>query len=313
MRPIDPDSEDRSLQGVAEEAQLPALAWMRRAQAQEEILSGLPGAVGRRLKRKAIALSGVCAAILVVTLVWLVPAGRRPAVQTPTSRTATVSMPERQILPDGSVVDLKEGAHIAVDYSGALRRVTLQNGEALFQVAKNKERAFVVQAGGMEVRAVGTAFAVQLGQDKVEVLVTEGRVTVDKSVPSGAHDERSTHPDMLLPQTIATVDAGHRVVIDTTTVSTVPAETVTSTEISDQLAWRIPQIEFSRTPLPEAVALVNRHNKVQFVVADPGLQDVKLSGFVRADNTDGLVLLLENNFGVKAERSGDTITLRKAQ
>src|SRR6185312_8533669 len=92
-----------------------------------------------------------------------------------------ISQPERKTLVDGSVVELRDTAEIAVDYAGPLRRVTLRRGEALFQVAKNPARPFVVKAGGLEVRAVGTAFSVQIDGAAVDVLVTEGRVSVNQA------------------------------------------------------------------------------------------------------------------------------------
>ena len=64
-----------------------------------------------------------------------------------------------------------------------------RSGEAYFTVAKNPGRPFVVAAGGVGVRAVGTAFNVRLDSDAVEVLVTEGRVQVSRS---GFDDEGSS-------------------------------------------------------------------------------------------------------------------------
>ncbi len=73
----------------------------------------------------------------------------------------TVSAPERRELPDGSVVDLKPGAEIAVEFTPALRRVTLRAGAAHFAVVKNPARPFVVAVGDVEMRAVGTEYSVQ--------------------------------------------------------------------------------------------------------------------------------------------------------
>ena len=50
---------------------------------------------------------------------------------------------------DGTVVELKRGADISVEFSKRLRRVVLLRGEAHFQVAKNKDWPFAVDAGGL--------------------------------------------------------------------------------------------------------------------------------------------------------------------
>jgi transmembrane sensor len=83
---------------------------------------------------------------------------------------------ERLALPDGSRVELKDGSEVVVQYSASERRVKLTGGEAHFTVWKDKTRPFIVNAAGVEVRAVGTAFNVRLEAKSVEVLVTEGRV-----------------------------------------------------------------------------------------------------------------------------------------
>src|SRR5205814_7462486 len=119
-----------------------------------------------------------------------------------------VSTPTKQTLPDGSVVHLNTGAAISVAYTHSSRRVVLDRGEAHFQVEKSVT-PFVVAAHGIEVRAVGTVFSVQLMPQAVEVLVTEGRVAVDQSA-SNAPLPPSLNPT---PQTLTFVDAGNHVVI----------------------------------------------------------------------------------------------------
>jgi transmembrane sensor len=84
---------------------------------------------------------------------------------------------ESHALPDGSLVELKEGSRIAVDFSAEQRQVRLV-GEAHFQVARDAARPFVVNAQGVMVRAVGTAFSVRVDSDEVQVLVTHGSVHV---------------------------------------------------------------------------------------------------------------------------------------
>lgn len=271
----------------------------------------------RRHRRRVGAVAGGLAALLVAGFVWYAAAGRRPTTaDSPSVSSVVVSRPARQVLPDGSVVELKDGAEIALDYNAALRRVALKRGEAHFQVAKNKERPFVVEAAGVEVRAVGTAFSVQLGSKQVEVLVTEGRVAVAQPAQAVGGILR---PDLLaaVRQPLAVVDAGNRLVVDLaspSTPSSAPqAQVVPPAELTEQLAWRAPRLEFSGTPLAEAIPLVNHHSHVRLVLADPELGQVRLSGVLRADNIDTLLRLLEEAHGIKTERSGDAITLSKAK
>jgi len=204
--------------------------------------------------------------------------------------------PESRLLSDGSRIELNNGAEVAVDFGGALRRVELRRGDALFHVAKNPNRAFVVTAGRVEIRAVGTAFSVQLGEAQVKVLVTEGRVAVEDARARGG----PTY-----------VDAGNCAVVEVAPAVAKSPDVlpVSQAEVSDRLSWAVPRLQFSGTALSEALPLFNRYGNVRLVLADPALGSLKLSGVLRADNTGSLLSLLEGEFGLRATRRGDEIIL----
>lgn len=312
--------------GDADDSALPALGWMRRARAEDELLAEVSRQLHRRRRRRLAAVSGLLSLVLVAGAVWQIrqrpPAPLTdtagplpPALSTAATGTAAVASPERRILPDGSVIELIEGARVSVDFSGPLRKVVLEQGKAHFQVAKNAQRPFVVAAAGVHVRAVGTAFVVDRSENRIEVLVTHGLVAVaadDAKTPEGKQRAASGEPDAATDESPAAqlLDAGKAWVVDLTT-SVKQVQTLSDTQMTERTSWRIPQLEFSRTPLPDALALLNQHNQVQFVIGDPSLNTLKLSGFLRADNTEGMVRLLETNFSLKAERQGDVISLRR--
>ena len=142
------------------------------------------------------------------------------------------------------------------------RGVRLVRGEALFSVKKDPARPFIVWSGEIAVRAVGTEFSVGSDASAVTVLVTEGRVSVAKvsTPPSGG----------VPPAVFAT--AGHRVVVPRVFSARPPdVSSVDTAEISRALAWHGERLEFSHTPLGEAVRMVNRHAGPQVVLADPAL------------------------------------------
>lgn len=251
----------------------------------------------RSRRRRAVGISASVAACVVLGwFVILQPVDPGPAPKT----AAIVLAPEIRALPDGGRVELREGAEIVVDYSGHLRRVELKKGDALFHVAKSPDRPFVVRAGGLDVRAVGTAFLVQLSAEQLDVVVTHGRVAVEPP------------PEDARPAMDAKfVSAGERVAIQTAEpLAAATVQAVSEKELAEWLAWVGPRVEFNETPLAEAVALINRHSKVQLVVADPKLARVAVNGLFRADNSEAMVRLLVANFGAAAERDGDTVTLR---
>jgi transmembrane sensor len=196
-----------------------------------------------------------------------------------------------QRLADGSLVEFNQGAEIAVDFSPELRNVDLLKGEAHFEVTRDTSRPFVVTAGRVRVRAVGTAFAVRFDAEAVEVLVTEGRVSVD----DGTSRKETVPP--------AEVAAGFKVVVSSTRDETqVEVRPMTDFDFGERLAWRGRRLEFSGTPLRDAIMRFNTRNRVQLLIGDPSIEDLLVSGIFRADNVEGFVRLMEGSFGVRAER-----------
>lgn len=281
----------------------------------------------RRRRRRTIAAVTGLAALAIVGTVWR-NAGEREAaargreVAVAPASGAALLMPVRQSLPDGSVVDLRDGAEIAVDFSPALRRVALRRGEAHFQVTKDPARPFVVVAGGVEARAVGTAFSVQIQPTGVEVLVTEGQVAVDQ--PTAVTPGAASAPTPAAPAPLALLGVGHRVVVPPVRVSAPPPQVtaVRPEELAERLAWRTPRVEFTRTPLAEAIAILNGYAasrrsperpSVRFIIDDPALAAVRVSGLFRVDRTEAFVGLLRNGFGIEADARGpEEIVLRQA-
>ena len=267
-------------------------------------------AVRARLRRRQRAVACGLASLVLLVGAGLGWQALRPAsdLRSPAVVSAVVLLPSIQALPDGSVIELRDGAEIKVEFTAAQRRVILRRGEAYFKVAKNAARPFVVAAGGVEVRAVGTAFSVDFGKNVVDVLVTEGKVVVAMAPAETARiDATQPKSEPLL------VGAGQGATIPTTAPQPgSESRPVSEADVQSRLAWRSPRLDFSGTPLIEAVALLNRHNRVQFTIEDPGLARTRVSGIFGAVNTDAFVRLLESGFDIQSERRGaDEIVLRQ--
>lgn len=263
----------------------------------------------RRRKTHRLVQGGALAALVLLGVSFF--AFRQPTLSPTPAANTVVRMPARQQLPDGSLVELKGAARISVDYTSQRRSITLLEGEAHFDVQKDPARPFVVSAAGVEVRAVGTAFSVQMDTAEIEVLVTHGRVAVNKPEPTAPTTQEAS------PQPLATLDAGRRMVVDLQAKTAAPEiKEVPPAEMQERLAWRAVRLEFTHTPLGEAVEMLNRHaapGAIRFAVTDPDVASTRISGLFRVDNTDALIVLLEGAFGLKADRSDDTITLNKAR
>ncbi len=201
-------------------------------------------------------------------------------------------------------MDLRSGATIEVEFAPTLRRIRLTRGEAHFEVAKNPAAPFVVIADGIAVRAVGTAFSVERGNTAVDVVVTEGRITVGREADATAPE----------PATDATpLAAGKRATVALHPNATAAASVfdVSADDLAHRLAWRVPRLEFSGAPLSEVIRLFAEHGRVHLVVGDPALRDLKVSGILRADNTDALFQLLAADHAIEAEHRGAEIVLAR--
>jgi transmembrane sensor len=249
---------------------------------------------------------GLAAAAAVAVLLW--PRHSAPAVST---SMADLSPIVRRVLEDGSTIDLNRGAEVEVAYTAARRDVRLLRGEANFTVAKNPDRPFVVNAGGVEVRAVGTAFNVNFRAQAVEVLVTEGKVRVSQSSSDPTNGSDAPAPTVVIP----ILEAGQRTVVSLSDRDTSPkVDAVSSQQIARVVAWQPRQLEFSDTPLAQVVAEFNASNSIKMVVDDPRLASLPIGASLRSDNVEGFVRVLEASFHVTAERRADgVIVLRPAK
>lgn len=237
----------------------------------------------------------------------------RPPTPSESARTTGVVAAGPRVLPDGSKVELNRGATLTVQYTPGERRVKLDRGEAHFSVEHDSQRPFIVNAGGVDVRAVGTAFNVRIDPAAVEVLVTEGKVRVDAAQPA------STNTPAPHATLVPVLEARQRAVLPLRPpqAQSAPAPqiaTLTPGEIERVLAWQHRLLDFNATPLGEIAAEFNRRNVIQIVVVDPDLAAIPLTATLRSDNIDGFVHLVEVGFGARAEKRGDTaIVLRKAR
>lgn len=296
------------------------------AGAADDLLHAVEARVRRRRRNQMASAVAGLTLLLAAGFAWRQEAssGSKPSPEVRPSGVATVIVPSRQNLPDGSIVELNAGAEIGTEFSAQLRRVVLRKGEAHFQVTRDSARAFVVVVGDVEVRAVGTAFAVQRGPANVEVLVTSGEVALDKRGDASA--PASLAVQGTAPQTLAILTPGHRAVVGLSAADQTPPdiEILAADALSERLAWRAPQLEFSGTPLAEAVALLNEYaDKAaavgqparHYIVGDPEIRSMRVSGLFRVDNSEAFVRLLKHGFGVEAElREGSPeIVLRKAR
>jgi transmembrane sensor len=210
-------------------------------------------------------------------------------------------------LEDGSLVELNSLSRVRVHFAGHERGVELLQGQALFKVAKDAARPFVVRSSGMSVRAVGTQFDVYRKRSGTVVTVVEGRVAVkaavpDRGVPAASGQSPSPGP-ALIPVLVA---AGEQLVVTPTAMSR-----PTRANVSQATAWTEKKLVFESTPLREVVEEFNRYNRQQLVILDPELDSYHISGVFPSTDSSRMVEFLRQRFGVTLSRSGDELEISR--
>ena len=176
----------------------------------------------RSFWRRGLVVGSLAAAAALVVLfrgVW--PAASGPNLSAPrTPTTLHAAGPSVVTLADGTTVRLNTGGEIVEQFTQAERRVLLARGEAFFEVTKSPARPFIVRAGRVDVRAVGTAFNVNLTSARVEVIVTEGRVGVAMTEVGGPGAKTTVYePGLRLPLVVRSPDQKARGVVSKAMIS----------------------------------------------------------------------------------------------
>jgi transmembrane sensor len=206
---------------------------------------------------------------------------------------------QRIVLEDQSAIDLNTDSEVRVALTPHLRRVELVRGEAIFEVAHDAVRPFIVSAGRTAVRAVGTRFDVRRLGDSVEVTVDEGKVAVgEPSLLASKGD--------LLTISIPLLTAGQTALASGDGVH---LKQIPKREMARKLAWQNQMLEFDSDTLAEVAAQFNRYNVRQLVITDPSLSTLRIGGFFRPTNLDAFINVLQSDFGIRVNSDGNRLLL----
>jgi len=245
-------------------------------------------------ERAPMAVSALVAAGLVLMLAgsaWHFWPAFRTTVDTRPYATA-IGQKQEVRLSDGTRLELNTNTRVRASVTATGRIVTLDEGEAYFDVVHDAARPFVVYAGNRRITDLGTKFSVYRSGDDVRVTVREGRVRVE-----------------ILGQASQPVvtDGGHEVVTKggETLVLTKP-----DADIADDLSWRGGMLVFKEQTLAEAADQFNRYNTRQILV-EGNARRIRIGGSFKADNVDVFVLLLHRGFGLSVNEQGDRIVVSR--
>lgn len=198
-------------------------------------------------------------------------------------------------LEDGSDVELNTSTELHTRFSEHRRDIQLVSGEALFHVAKDPQRPFVVHAQDAQVRAIGTAFNVRIREKLVEVTVTEGVVSVNEAASPMKSARRPVRP----------VTAGQGAVVGSGAVARL---TLQDEDLQRRIAWRDGLIELRGETLEQAVGEFNRYRTGKLVVADPTLAGVRVGGSFGTGDSERFLAALKEGFHIRAVEGDGGVT-----
>jgi len=233
---------------------------------------------GRFLLTAVVSLAAACG----VALYLYVPGAI--AYQTDIGQQKTIR------LSDGTQIELNTDTRLTADITASARTVTLDRGEAYFDVVHNPAKPFVVLAGKGKIVDLGTRFSVRREGDNVVVTVAQGRVRVDML---GAHGYGSTvlakTDDVVLAKSEGALIARK-----------------SKQGVDDALGWRDGILVFNQETLVDVAREFNRYNQRQMVVEGPARM-IRLGGSFRADNLDAFTTLIVKGLGLKVESKDNRI------
>ncbi len=278
-----------------------------------EMTARRPTSVGVRkgLAWSAPLLVGVVSAWALATFA-LMPA---PVKLSPADALATrMAQNQEAVLPDGSRVALGAQSSLVLEYAPEARHLKLTQGQAFFNVAKDKTRPFAVDTGDLQIQAVGTAFDVRKNDGRVAVTVTEGVVEIitDSAARDADHSKQPTARNQSTPIRVA---AGYQLIWDKGSDARGHRpgrkETLLLSQVdaAGMIAWREGRLEYVNEPLSVVIANVNRYSGGRVIVAGDDLESLSFTGTILVDSIDEWLAALELSFPVSVRKRDDGLLI----
>jgi transmembrane sensor len=196
-------------------------------------------------------------------------------------------------LADGSSIELNTDTVVSFQSTHGRRLVSLEKGEAFFEVKHDSAHPFIVQAMGQQITDIGTKFSVSSAAGKVEVALLEGRARLE-ALGSARPSAR-----MLVPGDVAIA-----------TADSISVNRKSSGELVSALSWRRGVLIFDRTPLSAVAAQFNRYNDTKLAVAEVAGR-MKIDGTFPSNNLQDFVQLVHGVLGLRVVKQGNQILISR--
>lgn len=245
---------------------------------------------------------------LIATAMWIM-ANPHTTYATELGQQRTVT------LPDGSTVELNTQSLIRVNFTPQSREVRLLEGEALFKVAKDPLRPFMVSSDATRVRAVGTQFVVYRRDGYTTVTVVEGRVLAAQgAIPPTWRTAAPVLPEpAAAPSWGESIRDGNDAILVTAgeqlTFSPTETPRAQRADVESATAWTRGRLIFEATPLPEVAQEFNRYNERKIRVENEALAGFLVNGSFSSTNPASLVRFLQEQPALSIHETANEIRI----
>ena len=258
----------------------------------------------RQILLPVLSVASILAVVIIAPTVLNrndIPASYEAQVNVPLIFKTAKGEHQTHSLEDGSVITLNTDSYVEVDFTMSQRDIRLLKGEALFSVAHDEQRPFLVFANDGIVRAVGTEFSVHITDFAMEVIVSEGSVELSTLKPTKPATEN--FPNITKVASLGVIKAGHSAQVKNSQAS---IANVSNEVIDAELSWRVGRLDFTGEGLEEAIAEYTRYTDMDIKIIDPELKKIRLGGSFPTNEPDLFLKNLEFNFGIEVEKVGQS-------
>lgn len=204
---------------------------------------------------------------------------------------------EQVILGDGTRIELNTNTMVRVSLEQNSRAITLDKGEAYFQVRHNEEHPFIVTVGSHRITDLGTEFSVRRDPNRVLVALVEGRARFETSDSGTRGSSLELAP-------------GDEVVANQEGVTLIKRPVAV---LKTGLGWRHGVVVFSNTALADAAEEFNRYSSKKIEFVDPKIGKLRIEGTFKTDNIEAFADVLQVALGLHSEEQGESIMLSRTK
>lgn len=265
---------------------------------------------GKRNWWAIFGLSGLASSAVAALVIFLVI----PLV-TQVDRYETLQGEQRKVvLQDGSSLHLNSSSSLEVQFTDEAREIVLLKGEALFDVAHESNRPFIVRARDSKFVAVGTSFSVYYKNGDIDVTVVEGLVAIlpakappkslIKQEQQSGKDEPNRKALEKLVETGILLNADHQATVN----AQGEVEALKEVDATKLTAWNRGLLVLDGMPLRQVAEEISRYIPGEVRVAT-GVPDYPVTGVIKIRDRDTMLDLLSQVVPVTAVKQSVQVAL----